>query len=67
MTSSILKIFALSIALSFVIKYGGRYLPVSGTTLAALVGVLTPPILMAIALGWRWWGSGGVEEGGVEK
>jgi hypothetical protein len=54
MTSSILKIFTLSIALSFVIKYGGRYLPVSGTTAAALVGVLVPPILLAIALGWRW-------------
>ncbi|MGC8712105.1 MAG: hypothetical protein ACP5RH_06905 [Leptodesmis sp.] len=54
MTNSILKIFILSIALSYVIKYGGRFLPVSGTMVAALVGVLTLPVLMAIALGWRW-------------
>lgn len=54
MTGFVIKVFLFSIVLSFAIKYGGPYLPVAGTTMTALVAVLSPTILMAIALGWRW-------------
>ncbi|NJP10645.1 MAG: hypothetical protein HC866_15195 [Leptolyngbyaceae cyanobacterium RU_5_1] len=54
MTGFILKILVLSGLISIAIKYGGPLLPISGTPAIALIAVLSPTILMAIALGWRW-------------
>lgn len=54
MAGFMLKVLGLSLGLSWLIKYGGPYLPVTGTDAIALVAVLLPSILMAIALGWRW-------------
>lgn len=54
MVNFILKILLLSAVISVGIKYGGPYLGLAGTTTTALVAVLSPTILMAILLSWRW-------------
>ncbi|MBD2021665.1 hypothetical protein H6F43_15910 [Leptolyngbya sp. FACHB-36] len=54
MTGFVLKIGILSLLVSIAIKYGGPYLPISGNTFHALVAVLSPSILLALLLGWRW-------------
>jgi hypothetical protein len=53
MVNLIFKVFVFSALVSFAIKYGAPYLPVSGTPTTALIMVLSPTILLAIALGWR--------------
>lgn len=47
------KVLVASLLISVAIKYGGPYLGVPATPIVALVGVLTPALLVAIALGWR--------------
>jgi len=49
----IIKVFALSALISVAIKYGAPYLAISETNTTALIVVVLPSILMAIALGWR--------------
>ncbi|NJL67044.1 MAG: hypothetical protein HC894_10165 [Microcoleus sp. SM1_3_4] len=52
-TGFILKVFLMSIALSFAIKYGGPILSIPSTNLNASIAVLTPSIILAALLGWR--------------
>jgi hypothetical protein len=49
----ILKVFILSAGVSASIKYGGPYLPVNATSVNVLIAVLTPTLILAIALLWR--------------
>ncbi len=49
----ILKVFLLSLGVSVLIKYGGPSLPVDGTSLNALIAVVTPSLILAIAFLWR--------------
>ena len=44
----------ISAVLSYLIKYGGAYLPLSGTSSQALFIVLLPTLVMAIALYLRY-------------
>lgn len=53
MTGFIVKVFAFSTLIAVAIKYGAPYLEVSETNTIALIAVVLPSILMAIALGWR--------------
>ncbi len=48
----IVKILLVSTVLSFLIKYGGRLLPIAPTSFNALVAILTPPLLMLLVLAW---------------
>jgi hypothetical protein len=50
--STLTKVMLASLALSVAIKYGGPYLPLSGTAATAVVMVLSPSLILAIALGW---------------
>ena len=50
----IVKILLLSTALSWLIKYGGRYLALEATTATALTIVLMPSIIIGLILGWRY-------------
>jgi hypothetical protein len=50
----IIKILLLSIALSLLIKYGGRYLSLEATTTTALTVVLLPSMIIGLILGWRY-------------
>lgn len=54
MGSFLLKILGVSLGLSLAIKYGGPFVPISGTMATVLIAVLAPALLVAIALGWRW-------------
>jgi membrane protein implicated in regulation of membrane protease activity len=54
MVEFILKVMGVSIALAFVIKYGGPFLAIPATPISALVGVLTPTVVMLLLLAWRW-------------
>lgn len=49
----ILKVLILSAGISALIKYGGPYLPVDATSINVLIAVLTPTLILAIALWWR--------------
>lgn len=51
----ILKVLILSLGIAVLIKYGGPSLAVAGTTGNVLVAVLTPTLILAIALVWRAW------------
>ncbi|HIK14139.1 MAG TPA: hypothetical protein IGS53_02375 [Leptolyngbyaceae cyanobacterium M33_DOE_097] len=51
----LLKVLVLSLLLSVAIKYGGPYLPVQGNQTTVLTAITLPSIVMAIALGWRWF------------
>ncbi|MEM8674558.1 MAG: hypothetical protein AAGF83_11885 [Cyanobacteria bacterium P01_G01_bin.67] len=53
--SFVLKILLLSTGLSLLIKYGGRYLPLSPTTNTALLIVLMPSLIIGLILGWRYY------------
>jgi hypothetical protein len=48
------KLLVVSTGISVAVKYGGGYLPIAATNLTALILVLSPTILLALALGWRW-------------
>ncbi|BAY13596.1 hypothetical protein [Calothrix sp. NIES-2098] len=50
----IVKVFLLSIVLSLLIKYAAPSLMIPGTDAVALIMVLSPAIIMAIALFWRF-------------
>ena len=49
----ILKVFFLSLGVSVLIKCGGPNLPVDGTFVNALIAVVTPSLILAIAFLWR--------------
>ena len=49
----IIKILILSLILSIAIKYGGQAVAIAPTQTNVLLGILLPPVLMAIALAWR--------------
>lgn len=52
----IVKVFILSLGISLVIKYASPSLPpIPVTSGNALIAVLTPAIILAIALLWRFW------------
>ena len=50
----IFKVLLLSAILSFAIKYGGKFIPVTDGTFNALTIVLSPTIILSLILGWRW-------------
>ncbi len=50
----ILKIVLLSAILSFLIKDGGKFLPITSTNLTAIIVVLLPTLILSLILGWRW-------------
>ncbi len=54
----ILKVLILSAVVSVLIKYASPSLPIAPTSLNALIGVMTPTIVLAIALWWRTQGRG---------
>ncbi len=54
MGAFILKVLGASALISIAIKYGGAYLRLQPTPLTALILVLAPSLLMAIAFGVRW-------------
>jgi hypothetical protein len=49
----IVKVFVFSTVLSFLIKYAAPSLRIPGTDAVALMMVLSPAVIMAIALLWR--------------
>jgi len=49
----ILKILILSVAVSVLLKYVGSSLPIAPTLLNAMITVMIPTIVVAIALLWR--------------
>ncbi|NEO29249.1 MAG: hypothetical protein F6K36_02090 [Symploca sp. SIO3C6] len=49
----ILKVFIISVGISVLIRYGAPSLPIAATTVNALIGVLTPTLIVAIGLWWR--------------
>jgi hypothetical protein len=49
----ILKVFLVSAGISVLIRYGGPSLPIAATSVNALVVVLAPVFILAIALVWR--------------
>ncbi len=51
----LLKVLILSAGVSVLIKYGGPSLAVVATSLNALIAVVTPSLILAIALFWRAW------------
>ncbi len=51
----IVELFIISTALSYLIKYGGPYLSISATWNNALIIVVLPTLVMAIALMARYW------------
>jgi hypothetical protein len=53
--SLLLKILALSAAISAFIKYVVPYFNLPATTAVALILVLVPPILLGLMLAWRGW------------
>ena len=50
----ILKILLWSTGLSFLIKYGGRYLPIQPTNAIALIIVVLPSLLIGLILGRKY-------------
>ena len=54
-SSVILKVLLFSASLSLVIKYVAPSFHISTTNLKALITVLLPSGILAIALGWRAW------------
>ncbi|OUL27820.1 hypothetical protein BV378_08655 [Nostoc sp. RF31YmG] len=52
----VVKVFLLSMMLSLLIKYAAPSLMIPGTDTIALVMVLLPAVIMAIALLWRFQG-----------
>lgn len=52
----IIKVLVLSLSISLMIKYVSPSLPpIPATSWNALIAVLTPTIILAIALLWRFW------------
>ncbi|MBW4660816.1 MAG: hypothetical protein KME15_19245 [Drouetiella hepatica Uher 2000/2452] len=61
-TGVIFKLLIFSALLSVAIKYAAPSLAIANTNQNALIAVLLPTIVMAIALGWRAWKAGGKAE-----
>jgi hypothetical protein len=53
MANLIIKVLILSLVISVLIKYVGPSLPVAATSVNALIAILTPALIVAIALVWR--------------
>ncbi|WP_245927503.1 hypothetical protein [Aphanothece hegewaldii] len=51
--SFVLKILIASAILSYLVKYGGRLLPLEPNLINALLGISVPPTMMGLALWWR--------------
>jgi len=52
----IVKVLILSLSISLLIKYASPSLPpIPATSWNALIAVLTPAFILAIALLWRFW------------
>lgn len=49
----VLKVLLLSAVVSVLVKYGGRFLPLSPTSVNALIIVLLPLVIVSLVLGWR--------------
>lgn len=49
----VIKVLLLSAVLSVGVKYGGRFLPLSPTSVNALLIVLLPLVIVSLLLGWR--------------
>lgn len=49
----IFKVLIFSAGISLLIKYGGPSLPIAATSVNALMAVLMPSVILAIALWWR--------------
>ncbi|MEW6491024.1 MAG: hypothetical protein AB1589_00535 [Cyanobacteriota bacterium] len=49
----IFKVLIFSAGISLLIKYGGPSLPIAATSANALIAVLIPSVILAIALLWR--------------
>lgn len=52
--SFVLKVFLLSVVISLLIKYVGSFIFIPATSVNALIIVLFPTVIMAIALAWRF-------------
>ncbi|MEB3212273.1 MAG: hypothetical protein VKL39_13010 [Leptolyngbyaceae bacterium] len=46
---------SLSLALSLLVKYGGRYTSIPANPSVALVIVFTPVVVLMSVLYWRYW------------
>ncbi|HEY9632405.1 MAG TPA: hypothetical protein V6D14_03305 [Coleofasciculaceae cyanobacterium] len=55
MANVIIKVLILSAAISVLIKYGGSSLPIAATSVNAMIAIVTPTLIVAIALLWRSW------------
>ncbi|MCC0179050.1 hypothetical protein I4641_18945 [Waterburya agarophytonicola K14] len=53
-TGFIIKILLFSTALSVLIKYGGRYLPIQPTNAIATIIVILPSLIIGLILGWQY-------------
>jgi hypothetical protein len=53
-TAFIFKVFTLSTGVSILIKYGGMRLPIAATEIAASIAIFLPPLIVGLALGWRF-------------
>ncbi len=53
-TGFLIKVLLLSIALSFLIKYGGRYVPIQPTNAIATIIVILPSLIIGFILGWQY-------------
>jgi hypothetical protein len=51
----ILKVLIVSAVLSALIKYGGSSLSLASTPTIVLIVVFLPSLIVAIALGWRFY------------
>ncbi len=59
----ILKVFLLSTLLSISIKYAAPSLAIPGTDINALIIILLPTVILAIALLWRFQAQKGLGTG----
>ena len=53
-TGFIIKILLFSAALSVLIKYGGRYVPIQPTNAIAIIIVISPSLIIGLILGWKY-------------
>lgn len=49
----ILKLVILSTIISVIIRYAAPSVPIAATSVNGLIGILTPTVILAIALVWR--------------
>jgi hypothetical protein len=54
MVRFVFKVMLLSALVSIALKFGGRYLPITGTTTTVLIAVWLPSIFLAVLLLYRW-------------